>query len=136
MGPINWLAVFVAVLAALVVSAVWYGPLFGRARLAVVGPGKLGVRTAPGRTVAITALLLLAIAAMMGHMFARVGEPTLAVKPWLYFMMSGGLAGAFVIPALWISYTHQRIATRLALIDAGFWLSAFLGMGVVFWILG
>lgn len=134
MGPVNWLAVVVAVFAALFVSAVWYGPLFGRARLAAVGPGGLGVRTAPGRTLAITALLLLAIASMMGHMFARVGDGTLAVKPSLYFMMSGGLAGAFVIPALWISYTQQRIATRLALIDAGFWLAAFLSMGLVFWI--
>ena len=37
------------------------------------------------------------------ELFARVGAETLAAKPWLYFMMSGGLAIAFVIPALWIS---------------------------------
>jgi len=135
MGPVNWLAVVLAVVAAMIVSAVWYGPLFGRARLAEVGPGGLGVRTAPGRTLALSAALLFVSAAMMGHMFARVGPGTLAVKPWLYFMMSGGLAGAFVIPSLWLSYTHQRISTRLALIDAGFWLAAYLSMGLVFWLL-
>lgn len=135
MGPVNWLAVVLAVVAAMIVSAVWYGPLFGRARLAEVGPGGLGVRTAPGRTLALSAVLLFVSAAMMGHMFARVGPATLAVKPWLYFMMSGGLAGAFVIPSLWLSYTHQRISTRLALIDAGFWLAAYLSMGLVFWLL-
>ncbi len=135
MGPVNWLAVVLAVVAALVVSIVWYGPLFGRARLAEVGPGGLGVRTAPARTLALSAALLFVSAAMMGHMFARVGQDTLAVKPWLYFMMSGGLAGAFVIPSLWLSYTHQRISTRLALIDAGFWLMAYLSMGLVFWLL-
>jgi hypothetical protein len=50
-------------------------------------------------------------------------------------MMSGGLAVAFVIPALWISYTHQRLSTRLALIHAGYWLIAYLAMGAAFWAL-
>jgi hypothetical protein len=133
MGPVNWLAVVMAALAALVASGVWYGPLFGRARLEEVGPGGLGVRNAPGRTILLSVALLLVTASMMGHMFARVGQATLAVKPWLYFMMSGGLAIAFVIPSLWISYTHQRISTRLALIDAGYWLAAYLAMGLTFW---
>jgi hypothetical protein len=136
MGPVNWLAVVLAAVAAGVVSVVWYGPLFGRAKLAEVGPGGLGARTAPARTIALTLGLLLVSSAMMGHMFARIGEATLAVKWWLYFMQSGGLAIAFVIPSLWISYTHQRISTRLALIDAGFWLAAYLAMGATFWLLG
>ena len=68
-------------------------------------------------------------------MFARVGAGTLADKPWLYFMMSGGLALAFVIPALWISFSHIRVPTRVALIDAGYWLSAYLAMGGVFWLM-
>jgi hypothetical protein len=136
MGPVNWIAVILAALVAGGTAAVWYGPLLGRAKLAAVGPGGLGARTAPGRTIAITLALLLVSSAMIGHMFARVGAETLAAKPWLYFMMSGGLAGAFVIPALWISYTHQRITTRLALIDAGYWLTAYLMMGATFWLLG
>ena len=125
MGPVNWLAMILAVLAALFVAAMWYGPIFGHARRAMLGTGAL----------ALTAGLLFLTSAMMGHMFARVGPVTLSVKPWLYFMMSGGLAGAFVIPALMISYTQQRIAARLALIDAGFWLTAYLAMGLVFFLL-
>jgi hypothetical protein len=136
MGPVNWFAVVLAVVAAMGVQALWYGPLFGRARLAEVGPGGLGLRTAPGRTLAITAVLLLVSATMMGHMFARVGGATLAIKPWLYFMMSGGLAGAFVIPGLWIGYTQQRTSTRLAMIDAGCVMLCYLAMGTMFWLLG
>lgn len=140
MGPVNWPeswnAVVLAALVATGTGAVWYGPLFGRAKLAAVGPGGLGIRIAPYRTLAITLGLLLISATMMGHMFARVGAATLAVKPWLYFMMSGGLAIAFVIPALWSSYTQQRISTRLAMIDAGYWLAAYLSMGLVFWVMG
>lgn len=126
------MAVILATLAALAVSALWYGPVFGRARLEEVGPGKLGIRRSPARTAALSAALLFISATMMGHMFARVGLDTLSVKWWLYFMMSGGLAIAFVIPSLWISYSQQRISTRLALIDGGFWLVAYLSMGLAF----
>lgn len=135
MGPVNWLAVLVAALAALGVSSVWYGPLYGRARLAELGPGGLGHRAAPWRTLAVTFALLLISSAMIGHMFARVGTETLAVKPWLYFMMSGGLAIAFVIPAMGINYMNLRISLRLALIDAGFWLIAYLAIGLTFYLL-
>ena len=136
MGPVNWLAVIAAAIAAFAVGALWYGPLFGRAKLEEVGPGGLAARSHPGRTLGITAALLLVSATMMGHLFARVGGDTLAAKPWLYFMMSGGLAVAFVIPALWISYTHQKLTTRLALIDAGYWLASYLAMGCAFWVMG
>jgi hypothetical protein len=136
MGPVNWLGVVVAAFAAGLVALVWFGPLFGRAKLAELGPGGMAGRRRPGATFLTTAVLLFLTAAMMGHMFARVGPETLAIKPWLYFMMSGGLALFFVIPALWLSYAHQRISTRLAAIDAGYWLLAYLAMGLVFWILG
>ncbi|WP_408589612.1 DUF1761 domain-containing protein [Novosphingobium sp.] len=134
MGPVNWLAVLFATLAALVVSSIWYGPIHGRARVEELGPGGLGTRISPLRTLAISAALLFVSAAMMGHMFARVGPATLAIKPWLYFMMSGGLALAFVIPSLWISHSHQRVSARLAWIDAGHWLVTYLAMGLAFWL--
>ena len=136
MGPMNWLAAGLAAVLAFAVGGLWYGPLFGRAKLEEVGPGGLAARSNPGRTLGITAVLLLVSATMMGHMFARVGAETLAAKPWLYFMMSGGLAIGFVIPALWISYTHQKLTTRLAMIDAGYWLVSYLAMGAVFWVFG
>ncbi len=135
MGPVNWLAVLVAALAALGVAAVWNGPLFGRARLAELGPGGLGQRIMPWRTLAVTFVLLLLSSAMIGHMFARVGAATLQAKPWLYFMMSGGLAGAFVIPAMAINYMNLRVSLRLALIDAGFWMITYLTIGLTFFLM-
>lgn len=135
MGPVNWIAVIVAAFVALGVAGVWFGPLFGRAKLEEVGPGGMAMRTSTGRTFLVSVVLLFLMAAMMGHMFARVGPETLAVKPWLYFMMSGGLALFFVIPAVALSYMHQRISTRLGVIDGAYWLAAFLSMGTVFWML-
>lgn len=136
MGPVNWLAVLLAAVTAGVLAAIWFGPAFGRAKTRKVAPGKIAIRSRPEIVILVTGLLLLVTAIMLGHMFARIGEETLAAKPHLYFMMSGGLAIAFVIPALWISFSHIRVPTKVALIDAGYWLTAYLAMGLVFYLLG
>lgn len=136
MGPVDWIAVIIAAAVAGALAFAWFGPAFGDAKARKVAPGKIAARSRPEIVVGLTAVLLLVTATMLGHFFARVGAPTLSAKPWLYFMMSGGLAVAFVIPALWISYSHIRVATRVALIDAGYWLAAYLSMGLVFYLLG
>ena len=132
MGPVNWIAVVVAVLIAGGLALVWFGPLFGRggARRSLA-PKPLAVKA-----MLFTDLLLVITAAMLGHMFARVGADTLAAKPWLYFMMSGGLALAFVIPALLTSFGLTRVPARVTMIHAGYWLAAYLAMGLVFYLLG
>ncbi len=116
MGPVNWLAVVVAALAALAFGVALQGPSARR----------------PAQVLLAGALLWLT-AAMMGHMFARVGAATLAVKPWLYFMMSGGLALAFVAPALAIGEARAGASAGKVLRGAGFWIASYLLMGVVFW---
>lgn len=136
MGPVNWIAVFVAALSAEAVAYAWFGPIFGRAGKRRLTGGHIVTTKRLGAKAALSLVLLLLTAAMLGHMFARVGPETLGAKPWLYFMMSGGLAIAFVIPALWISFSHICVPTRVAFIDAGFWLAAYLTMGLVFFLLG
>jgi hypothetical protein len=135
MGPINWLAVILSANLAIAVGFVWYGPLFGGSDLfgRVSGTETKGTSllTGIGGAIALQALSAL----MLGHNFARLGAATLAAKPWLYWMQSGGIAFAFIIPALWISYAHQRINRREALVDAGFWLVVYLATGTVFWAL-
>lgn len=136
MGPINWIAVVVAAVVAAVLALAWFGPLFGREKKRKVVAGRVMNRPRPERIAALSAILLLITSTMMGHMFARIGPETLSARPWLYFMMSGGLATAFVIPALWVSFSHIRVPTRVALIDAGYWLAAYLAMGAVFYFIG
>ena len=80
----------------------------------------------------IAALLLFVSAAMLGHMFARVGEATLAAKPWLYLIMAGGLALTFIGPALFITAVRRGGEVGEALKDWGYWLAAYLAMGGVF----
>ena len=136
MGPINWLAVVLSANLAIAVGFVWYGPLFGGAQLLgrVTGDEE-GKRKGPVGSM-IGAIAFQAISALMlAHMFARIGADRLAEKPWLYWMQSGGIALAFVGPALFISYSRQRLPIREALVDAGFWITVYLASGTVFWAL-
>jgi len=134
MGPINWLAVILAANFAVAVGIVWYGPLFRTGRALLEGPGKDGAR--PLRNYGWIVAVMLIAAAMIGHNFARIGEATLSVKPWLYWMMSGGLALAIASPALFIGLARHGVGMRDRLIDCGYWITAFLAMGTVFWAMG
>jgi hypothetical protein len=128
MGPINWLAVFLAANLAVAVGIVWHGPLFRTGRPLLEGSG------GPAKSYATTIVVMLIASAMLGHNFARLG-PVLQAKPWLYFMQSGGFALAFVIPALWLAYARQQVPQRFRLIDCGYWLVAYLVIGATFWAL-
>ena len=133
MGLADWLAVILAGNAAVAVGIVWHGPLFRTGRALIEGSPEEEVRSA--RSYGPMVLVMLIGAAMLGHSFARIGHATLAVKPWLYFMQSGGVALAFIIPAVWISHARSGMARRERLVDCGFWLAAYLTMGLVFWAL-
>ena len=110
MGPVNWIAVVVAGLAGALVLHLVEAHQGGTRRLACL------------------ALVMLVASAMLGHALARIGAERLAVKPALYFMQSGGLAAAFVVPALFVN--GVKLPRALG------WLAAYLAMGGTFWLLG
>ena len=109
MGPVNWIAVVVAGLA-------------GATLLHLIEARQGGMRR-----LACLALVMLVASAMLGHALARIGAERLMVKPWLFLMQSGGLAAAFVVPALF--------ANGVKLPRALGWLAAYLMMGAAFWLL-
>jgi hypothetical protein len=129
MGPVNWIAVILAANLAVAVGIVWYGPLFRAGRPVLEGPGSAG------KSYLATVVVMLLGATLLGHNFARIGAAELSVKPWLYFMMSGGIALFFIIPALWLMAARAGGAARARWIDAGYWFAAYLTMGTVFWAL-
>ncbi len=129
MGPVNWVAVILAANFAVALGIVWHGPLFRTGRPLLEGPGGMG------KSYTVVVLVMLIGAAMLGHSFARIGAATLAAKPWLYFMQSGGIAIAFIIPAIWLTQARHAMPTAHRLIDCGYWLVAYLVMGATFWAL-
>lgn len=114
MDPINWIAVLVAAaFAAGIVALFWRGQVPVWAYALQVIP-----------------------AAMLGHALARIGAEKLAQKPWLYFMQSGGLALAFVLPAVWMLGLRSGAPRALLVRDSAAFLLAYLAMGAVFFALG
>lgn len=109
MGQVNWLAVVLAaVIAALILWLFWRGPPRWHYALQLIP------------------------AAMLGHALARIGPEVLALKPKLYFMQSGGLALAFVIPALLLVGQRNQAPWRATLRDGAVLVFAYLGMGAMF----
>lgn len=129
MGPVNWLAVFLGANLAVALGLVWYGPLFHGGRPLLEGPG--GRAKSYGS--AVVAMLI--ASTMIGHNFARIGLETLGAKPWLYWMMSGGLALFIAAPVLYIGLARNGVGLRDRLIDCGYWVVAFLAIGTTFWAL-
>lgn len=133
MGPVNWIAVVLAANLAVAVGIVWHGPLFRSGRPLL--EGRAGDAPQKARSYGTVVIIMLIGAAMLGHNFARIGAQALAAKPWLYAMQSGGIALAFVMPAVWLVAARQGVDLRHRLIDCGFWMVAYLTMGATFWAL-
>ena len=121
MGPVDWIAVVAAWFVAALVGMAFYGR-------EAASLGNLSAHS-------LAALLLFVSAAMVGHMLARVGADTLNAKPWLYFMMSGGLALTFIGPAIVITSVRRGQSLISALVDWLAWLTTYLAMGTTFWVL-
>jgi len=129
MGPVNWLAVLLGANLAGVVGIFWYGVLFRGDRPLLAGPG------ARWKSYARALIVALIVATLIGHNFARIGPATLAAKPWLYWMMSGGFALFIAAPVLYFGLARHGVALGDRLIDCGYWIVAFLAIGTTFWAL-
>ncbi|MCW1427666.1 DUF1761 domain-containing protein [Novosphingobium sp. JCM 18896] len=127
MGPVNWVAVILAANLAVALGIVWHGPLFRTGRPLLEG--------GPAKGYGTVVVVMLIGAAMLGHNCARIGAETLAAKPWLWLMQSGGLAIAFVMPAVWLTQARHGMTPGQRLIDCLYWLAAYLLMGATFWAL-
>lgn len=130
MGPVNWLAVGLAAALGLLLGLAWFGPMSRNRRQPVLGARK------PRRSFVAPLVVMGLAAVMFGHAFARIGAATLDAKPWLYFMQTGGIAIAFVMPVLWLTHTESRTEPLWRMLDCLFWLVVYLLMGAVFWALG
>jgi len=112
----------------------WWGVVLA----ALVGTVVLAdaLRQAGWRWLLAAVPLNLVSALMLGHALARIGPDKLAAKPQLFFMQSGGLALAFVLPAVWMLGLKSGAARGEMVRDSAAFLLAYLAMGLVFFALG
>ena len=130
MIPVNYLAVLVAALFAILLGYLWYGPLFGKhwMRLAKVTAESMK----PG---ALDFVVWIGGALLMAFGLANVLAAANA-----YTHMSGATSGLVTGFWIWLSFAipitagivfSERKPPSLWLITAGYYLVALCGMGVI-----
>ena len=131
---INYLAIAVGAVASMVVGAIWYGPLFGRKWMEIIGinPDSITERQQMQKGVGILYgaqfLLTLFQVLVLAHLIADTTRVTgLERALWIW--------GAFVIPTLagsvmWTSHSAARKWTRF-LIQGGYQLVMFVIYGLL-----
>ncbi len=133
MANANLLAILVAALSGFMIGGIWYGPLFGKVWQRESGVTQEAMDAAnPLKLYGLTFLFSVLSALVLGHTLAQSGVSS----PKVIMLISLGVAGGFIIPALGTNYLFQRKSGTLFAIDAGYWLVFYAVMGGVFILLG
>ena len=122
---INWIAVLVAAVSAFVVGGIWYGPLFGKKWMALVGVTEESMKEANMAQIYGTAFVLNIIAAAAFAMF--LGDVD-AQTGALYGLVAGL---GWVATSFGISYLFEGRPMGLWLINGGYHTVQFTVFGLI-----
>lgn len=122
----EWL---VAALAGFLIGGLWYGPLFGKAWQRESGLSDERIASSNMALIFGTTFLLNLIAsALLGHMYAASGQPSVRA----HFLIANGIGWGFVGTSIGVNYLFARKSLKLFFIDAGYWTLAYTAMGAVY----
>ena len=132
--PINYLAIVVCGVVAMALGFLWYGPLFGKEWMKLVGMTQEKMTQAKKgmtKTYTISFLSSLVMAYALAHFvwFTAPGAGTVLVGiktgiwAWVGFVATTSLSSYL--------YTAEKKPTRLYLIDTGYYLVLLVLMGVI-----
>lgn len=132
MPDVSLPATVVATILGLVLGALWYGPLFGKAWMAAVGTTADQIRRElnPARTYGTTFVL--------GFMASYVFGLYLGPNPGLAFSIAAGAAAGifWVATALATNYLFEGRRAALIVINGGYHAVRFTLIGLTFGLLG
>lgn len=100
---INYLAVFVAAVANMIVGSVWYGPLFGKKWMALSGISKEQIQKAHpqmGKLYAIQGLASLVMAYVLFYFVTPADNLQMALR-WAFWIWLGFIATVSLGSVLW-----------------------------------
>lgn len=132
--PINYLAVLVSAIAAVVIGALWYGPVFGKPWMKMMGfdmAAMKGMKMTPiGAMIGgfITSLLMAYVLSHI-YVFASTYMGTAGVM--------GGLSSGFwiwlgfAVPMTGASYLFEGKPLKLWVLNAAYYLVVLLAMGAI-----
>lgn len=135
MVPINYLAVVLAAVASMVVGSLWYGPLFGKEWMKLMGINKGDMRNMKGEDMAklygVQFLGSLVMSCVLAHaiVFASAYLKTEGLVRGLMVGFWSWLG--FVVPVTIGSILWEKKPVKLWLINAGNYLVTLLVMGAI-----
>jgi MFS family permease len=123
---INWFAVLAASLVGFAVGVVWYGPLFGKAWMKIVGLTEEDVAKVNMGKIYVMCLVLQLIMATNLAMF--LGPDSTLLTGTLYGFLTGF---GWVALALAINAMFEQKSLNYMLINGGYWSVVFTLMGLI-----
>ena len=130
LSEINFLAVGVAALAPMVIGAVWYGPLFGKAWVSAHGhtPERLEeMNKGMGKAYGLSLVCYLVMATVLAYLLAWIGAVNVPSALWMAFLCWLGFAVTIGLTAH--LFSDRKPAAYL--IDVAFQLVYMLAMGAI-----
>ena len=135
MVPTNYFAVLASVVSAMFIGFLWYGPLFGKKWIALMGwtPEQVaeGIKKGMGKQYALMALGALIMAFVMSHAIVFAGAYMNATG------ISAGIQTAlwswlgFVVPVLLGATLWEGRKWGLFVLTSGYYLATLLAMGLI-----
>ena len=129
----NYLAIFVCGIAAMIVGFIWYGPLFGKVQMEIMGAETMS----PERKAAMKKnmwwmyllqfILALITARFLGYLIMHSTTSPVALSVWVWF---GFLVPVIGGAALW-SGKPCKTAWKMFLLSAGAQLVTFIVFGFI-----
>jgi hypothetical protein len=131
MPQVSLLATLLATVLSFVLGGLWYGPVFGKPWMRLVGvtEATLRERVNPVKTYAITFVLAFLASYVFGMFLGP--NPTMALGAG-----AGGAAGVFwVAGSLWTNDLFEQRPVALTLINGGYHIVKFVLIGLAFGLL-
>jgi Protein of unknown function (DUF1761) len=125
-SSINWLAVLLATLASFILGSLWYGPLFGKQWLRLVGLSQEQLEGTSPASMFVPALILTFIQASFLAVLLPTGSGWLGGAEFGLFLGTGIVATAFGV-----NYVFSQHGPALWGIDAIFNVLQLTLMGVI-----
>jgi hypothetical protein len=126
-ATLNWFAVVAATLVPFVLGALWFGPLLGKAWLAVSGLTEEQVKEANMARIFGVSLLLQLLMAFCLAMFLNAPEIGASEGAFYGFLTGFG----WIAPAIAVSGLFEQKSAKYMFIHGGFWTLAFTLMGLL-----
>ena len=126
MAEINWLAVLAASLVGFVVGAIWYGPLFGKTWMQIVGLTPADAANVSMPKIYSMCFVLQLIMSVNLAMF--LGTEATALTGSLYGFLTGF---GWIALAMAINAMFEQKSLQYMLINGAYWSIVFTLMGLI-----